>query len=402
MVRNTWVSTRLARIEKAAKNVGADLRAALLLGTRDQLPRIAEHAPWAEAHARLHEEALAAIVAAGVPRLYLPATLGGYEVDPVTCAMVCESLAAVDSAAAWHVMVFNAARLMAAGWPESTVEALWQDTPDLLVAASGHTPLHAEPDGNGFVVSGRNSFVSGCHHAHYLMSPALVGDAQHTAIVPMSGCHIVDNWDPLGMRGSGSNDVIVERVHVAAHFVLPQSAPDASRNRHYQGTLYRCPSRVVFATYIPVALGLARQGLDALAMLAGAKVPYASDLKLRHRSIAQIHYGRALAKYRSVRGYFYDALQSAWEQALEGVEFSSEQRADLYLAGTHTMQTCGEVVRHVADAAGSSATARGRPLERVLRDMETLRHHGFANESRYGSVAQVHWQAPLDYPLLLR
>ena len=66
------------------------------------------------------------------------------------------------------------------------------------------------------------------------------------------------------------------------------------------------------------------------------------------------------------------------------------------------MQTCAEIVRHVADAAGSNVLARGQPLERIMRDMEALKHHGFANESRYASVAQVLWGAELDYPLLLR
>ena len=66
------------------------------------------------------------------------------------------------------------------------------------------------------------------------------------------------------------------------------------------------------------------------------------------------------------------------------------------------MQASAAVVRHVADAAGSSVFDKAQPLERIVRDMETLRHHGFANESRYGSVAQVHWDAELDYPLLLR
>ena len=66
------------------------------------------------------------------------------------------------------------------------------------------------------------------------------------------------------------------------------------------------------------------------------------------------------------------------------------------------MQSSAAVVRLVADAAGSSVTYQGSPLERILRDMETLRHHGFANESRYGSVSQLRWGAELDYPLMLR
>ena len=79
-----------------------------------------------------------------------------------------------------------------------------------------------------------------------------------------------------------------------------------------------------------------------------------------------------------------------------------EQKADLYLAGTHAVQSSALVGRWAADAAGSSVIYRDGPLERIVRDMETLRHHGFVNESRYGSVAQLRWGAALDYPLMLR
>ena len=115
-----------------------------------------------------------------------------------------------------------------------------------------------------------------------------------------------------------------------------------------------------------------------------------------------MHFGRGLGKYRSVRTYFYSTLKQVWERAGNEIEFTDRDRADLYLAGTHTLQTCAEVVRHVADSAGSSILAKGRPLEQIVRDMETLKHHGFANESRYASVAQVLWKAELDYPILLR
>ena len=56
----------------------------------------------------------------------------------------------------------------------------------------------------------------------------------------------------------------------------------------------------------------------------------------------------------------------------------------------------------VTNAAGTTGADRKQTLERIRRDMETLRHHGFVNESRYSSVAQVFWGAEIDYPLILR
>jgi alkylation response protein AidB-like acyl-CoA dehydrogenase len=358
---------------------------------------------WAERHGRLADPVIAALVEAGIARLYLPRSLGGLEVDPLTCAAVTEVLARADNAAAWFVMVANAAKLMAASWPQETVDAVLRPNPDAVIAASGNRPFSAVPKDGGFVLRGVNSFVSGCHHADWLLSPALLDGEVRTVILPMAQCRIIDNWQTLGMRGTGSNDVEVRDVWVPATHCVAMAEPGAvERNASYQGTLYRCPGRIVFATYVPVALVLAEQALEELERLAHNKTPYAATATLKHRSVAQIKYGKALATWRAARGLFLDSLEETWDRACRGEEPSDEDRADLYLAGTHAVQSSAEVVRWVADAAGSSVIYAASPLQRIVRDMETLRHHGFANESRYGSVAQLRWGAELDYPLLLR
>lgn len=363
----------------------------------------AANAAWSEQHGRLADATVSALLDAGVARLYLPESLGGLEVDPLTCAAITESIAEADPAAAWFVMVANAARLAAAAWPESLVRELFGNDPDVVIAASGNRPFEARPEGDGFVVSGVNSFVSGCHHARWLLSPAVVAGKVRSVILPMAACRIVDNWHALGMRGTGSNDVRADEVWIpASHTVVMPEPGRGQRNPCYQGTLYRCPGRIVFATYVPVTLSLAARALAALDDLAEGKTPYAETAKLKHRSIAQIKSARALATYRAARGLFLGALEGAWERACRGEEATAEQKADLYLAGTHAVQSAAQVVRWVADAAGSSVIYRDGPLERIVRDMETLRHHGFVNESRYGSVAQLRWGAPLDYPLMLR
>lgn len=362
---------------------------------------IERHAGWAEQQGRLHDRALQALVEAQVPRLFLPASLGGLEVDPVTCALACEKLAVADTAAAWHVMVFNVARLMAAQWPQALVELLWADDPDTLVAASGHTPLQAVPQGDGYLISGRQRFVSGCDHASWLLSPVLIDQIPAIAVMPLAECSIEQNWDTLGMRGSGSSDVVVSELAVPKlQVVIPN--PQAAANDLYQGTLYRCPSRIVFATYVPVALSLAARSLDLVAAMVGNKTPGGSAGSLRERNIAQLHYGKALALYRSARLLFFQSLEQTWARAVLGDDASDVDRADLYLAGTHAVQASSEAVRHCADIAATTMVTKGEALERIGRDMETLRHHGFVNESRYASVAQIHWGAELDYPQLLR
>jgi alkylation response protein AidB-like acyl-CoA dehydrogenase len=364
--------------------------------------RLVQHSDWSEQACRLHDDSFAAIVEARVPRLFLPAGLGGDEVNPMTCALVCEEIAASDTAAAWHIMVFNAAKLMAAKWPAELVETLWGDQPDRLVAASGHTPLKGKRVEGGIEIWGTQRFVSGCNFAEWIMSPILMDGEMHNAVIAIEDCQVQDNWNTLGMRGSGSNDVLIDHVRVPSLQVVPPAQPDTPVNPYYQGALYQCPSRIVFATYVPVALSLAKRAIDEVALLVKTKTPGGGASKLTEKHMAQGHFGRALALYRSARLMFYNALEITWQRALDGREPSPEHRADLYLAGTHAVQTSAEVVRLMGNIAGTTMTERGHPLDRINRDMETLRHHGFVNESRYASVAQVLWGAELDYPAMLR
>ena len=364
--------------------------------------RVAAHSGWSEQACRLHEDSFAAIVEARIPRLFLPEGLGGDEVSPMTCAAVCEAVADADTAAAWHIMVFNAAKLMAAKWPAELVETLWADNPDRLVAASGHTPLRGVHVSGGVEISGTQRFVSGCNYAEWIMSPVMIDNEMHNAVIAIDQCQVKDNWNTLGMRGSGSNDVLIDRITVPSLQVVPPSQSETQVNAYYQGALYRCPSRIVFATYVPVALSLAKQAIDEVASLVKTKTPGGGASKLTEKHMAQGHFGRALAMYRSARLMFYNALEITWQRALDGLQATPEHRADLYLAGTHAVQTSAEVVRLMGSVAGTTMTEGGHPLDRINRDMETLRHHGFVNESRYASVAQVLWGAELDYPAMLR
>jgi len=351
-------------------------------------PLLVEQSSLAEQQGNLTETAVDALVDAGVARLFLPRKLGGLEVDPSTCAAVTACIARADSAAAWFVMVANSARLLAATWPEALIETLFADDPDTLIAASGNRPLQGVAVKGGYQLNGTNGFVSGCRFAQWFLSPFVVQGKQHMAIMPMSACKIIDNWDAWGMRGTGSNDVSVTNVTVPDSHVVSLAVPRA-RNRYYSGHLYRCPGRILFATYVPIALVLAEQALQQLETLAQHKTPAGVAAKLRDRSVAQIKYGKAMATYRSAQLYFDDALAQAYARAQAGLTATADDKADLYLAGTHAVQASAQVVRWVADAAGTSVIFERHPLSRIVRDMEMLRHHGFANESRYGSVVRL-------------
>lgn len=367
------------------------------LGSIEAIVR--EHRADAERAGRLATPVVDALKRAGVTRLYAPTSRGGFGADPVTVSRVTEQLAEWDPAAAWFVMVSNAVRVGAKGFTPALFELLWGDDIATVVAGSGNAALTGEWVEGGIVVSGRIGFVSGCHHADWLLCPLVLEDGVRTAFIPLDAVEIEDNWHVSGLRGTGSNDVLLDRLFLPHVQVLE---PGRGGNDFCDDAMFRCPGRIVFATYVPLAFVLARQALAELTKLALEKTPYATKNKLAHRSVAQIKYGKGLALYRSAYNYYYDTMREAWERAEAGALASDDEKADLYLAGVHAVQSSADVVRLVADVAGTSVIYLDNALEGIVRDMEVLRHHGFANEQRFGSVAQVKWGVPLDYPLMLR
>ena len=126
----------------------------------------------------------------------------------------------------------------------------------------------------------------------------------------------------------------------------------------------------------------------------------ASSGLLKDRSSAQIQLGRAEAILRSGRLLLLDTLHQAWQRCLDGVPHSLEERADLQLGMAHAMSSAVQAVDLACGIAGTTAFRATSPLERCFRDVQTMRHHVFASEQRYGTFGQVYLGVEPDFPVI--
>jgi alkylation response protein AidB-like acyl-CoA dehydrogenase len=218
---------------------------------------------------------------------------------------------------------------------------------------------------------------------------------------PRAECEIIeDTWDVMGMRGTGSNDISVTDVYVPRSRTFPM-APDFEPGSHYRGPLYRLPLVGAAASGIPTPmLGVARRALDEVTELARTKTPVASSSPLKERASAQLQLGRAEAILRSGRLLLLDTLSEAWRRCVDGETHSLEQKADLLLAMAHAMSSAVQVVDLACSIAGTTAFRASSPLERCFRDVQTMKHHVFASEQRYGTFGQVYLGVPADFPVI--
>jgi alkylation response protein AidB-like acyl-CoA dehydrogenase len=389
----------------------SELADQLLERARSIGPMLRAHADVAERERRLPKAVLDALAEAGLQRMLVPRSLGGLEVDPVTCARIVEEVASYDSAAAWSLQSANVNAFFSARLPDDGVEEMLGANPNVIVAAAFHPPQQAIEVDGGFRVSGRAPLASIVHDSDWILFSTFIMDGAQPRMTPFgpaviavimrtSEVEILDTWYTLGMRGTDSNDAAFNDVFVPARRTFPFS-PEFTPGRHFRGPLYRFPAVPITAMYSTgVMLAAARGAITEFKELAQRKVAMGSMKTLRDRGVVQATLAKAEAILRSGRALLYDTLSDAWARTLAGGSHTMEQRADLLLAGIHAAESAVQATTLMHGLAGTTGIYTRSRVDRYFRDVHTLHHHGFVSESKLESVGQVYLGLPPDFPLI--
>ncbi|MDQ3759254.1 MAG: hypothetical protein M3331_04850 [Actinomycetota bacterium] len=334
----------------------------------------AEHARRSERERTLAPEAAAALAASPIPSMLVPEALGGGERNPREMVGALDLIGRGDGSTAWCAMVAATSGLISAYVDQGFAREAFAPPG---VSGGVYAPMgRADRDGDGFVVSGRWPFASGCKHATTLMGGAIVqgesGPEVRMMVFPAAVAEIHDTWDVTGLRGTGSHDIEVSELNVPAG----HSASLSDDHPHHDGPLYAFPPFGLLALGIAgVALGIARGAIDDLVELAAAKRPGGSMRTLAERSSAQASVARAEALVNSAGAYIGQAIEDAEAEADDVGELSPHYRAELRLAATHAARSAADAVDLMYEAAGGTAIYASSPLERRFRDIHTAKAH---------------------------
>ena len=375
-------------------------------------PVIREHTEAAERERRLSKPVIEALNRAGLTRMAVPKSLGGLETDPVTMLRVVEEIARVDSIPAWLLMVANGGSIIASRLPAATVEQLFADPSDCLIASAFQPPVAAREVAGGYRLTGRRALSSYAHAARWMCLTGVVMDGEQPritsgaptmiiALMPTKDVEVLDTWHALGLRGSDSADVEVQDLFVPLTFTCPL-VPAFEPNKHYLAPLYKLPmlASIVLATIPPTAIAVARNAIEEVCAMATKRTPLASAVPLRDRGVAQSQIGRAEAMLSAARALMYETMVETWTRTKAGETLTVEQRTRVLMAATHAVQVAAEVTNMMFTCGGSSAVFSRHPLERLFRDSQVMRQHGFVAASRYETMAQVMLGLPPDFPLV--
>jgi alkylation response protein AidB-like acyl-CoA dehydrogenase len=343
---------------------------------------------------------------AGIHRMFVSRPLGGAQVSLQTGSAVLQALAALDPSVAWQMGVQGAIGRLSDYLPESVARRLFKDQSSLVVGSVNPTG-YAEVVESGYRLTGRWGFASGSAHAAWLVCAAFVtkdgrrlttdaGPEIRMLFVPKSRVQMLDTWHTVGLRGTGSEDYLIDEpdgVFVPEEFTVRQSdmfaAPPERPSLGYPVSYYDFG---LFGSGSTV-LGIARGALDAFKAFARSKVPSAGSQSLADSHTVQEQVARAEALVRSARLLLADAAWHATEQGRDGGDSLS---ATVRLSAASVADSSCAAVDILFDLAGTTSLYAGNLLERYFRDVHTAAKHITVSRTNFEMAGQYLLGGPLQ------
>jgi alkylation response protein AidB-like acyl-CoA dehydrogenase len=364
-------------------------------------PMLKAAADEIEERRQLPDSVVEALIESGFFRLLLPRSLGGAELHPLKYVQVLEEIARAEPSTAWCLGQNSGCSMSAPYLDPAVAREIFEPRRGILawgpeLPGAGRGLVVA----GGIRVTGRWGFATGSRHATWLGAhvPLFSADgtprlnpsgrqAVRTALFPKATAEITDNWQVIGLRGTGSDSYAVEDLLVPQKFTFTRDDP---AERRESGPLYKFTSGMVYAMgFSNVSLGIARGALEALVELARDKIPRGARHPLRHNNVVQSLVAQCEAKLRSSRAYVRSTLCEMCDEAERCRDFAPEQHARLRLAATWAIQQSREVVADIYSAAGATAIFNENPFERRFRDMHAGSQQGQGRPVHFETVGQI-------------
>jgi alkylation response protein AidB-like acyl-CoA dehydrogenase len=367
---------------------------ALIDRAADVGAEIATHAARHDTDGTFVDEGLACLRQAGLLALGVPTELGGSGATVRQVADVQRELAhhcgstALATSMHQHVVCFTAWRYRR-GLPgaEATLRRV-ADEGILLVSTGGadFTRPRGEAtkvDG-GYRVSGRKVFASQSSRGTVMSTMFAFDDPEQgrrvlNMAVPMAadGVSVLDNWDTLGMRGTASNDIVLEDVFVPDDKVLanrPHGVVDPALQ-----VIVSIAMPIISAVYLGVAEAAYQAALEA----AAAK---ADDL-LVQRQVGLMSHRLRIASW---------ALDGALDEVGDDPDPSVLRLAAVMAAKREIALAGVEVCDIAMEVGGGAAFFKGSTIERCYRDIRAAKFHPFTPDQTLVHAGRLALGLPVD------
>ena len=377
---------------------------------RHLLDAITRIRPILEADAEANDDAetlawpsVVALYREGLLSLKVPHELGGPEVDPHLYLELCDELSYINPSAGWCAFINStSAALLGAFLPDAGAERVFPSG-RIPIASGALIPRGvATPVAGGWRVSGQWPFASGSAHSSWLlagfriMRDGAAGPEHMVMAAAIEDVQFVDNWQVMGLKGTGSRDFIL-----TDHFVAEDMAFDLLTTDPRKGGPMFWLGRPGFVTpdHAAFALGVARRALDEIAMQAGSYQRGYLTSPISQRGALQHDLGKCDQQLRAARALCREALDEAWEFCRRRERPDLERQLRLRGACAYATDVACQIATTAFRYGGGNSIYNDRVLQRCMRDINAAAQHFMVNTSAYDNLGQFRLGMPNVNPM---
>jgi 3-hydroxy-9,10-secoandrosta-1,3,5(10)-triene-9,17-dione monooxygenase len=374
----------------------------VLGAVRELLPVIRERAQEAEDARRIPAESIKDLQETGFFKLLQPKRYGGHEANPIDFYTAVRLIASACGSTGWVASVLGVHPWHVGLFAEEAQREVWHEDTDVRISSSYAPVGRATPVDGGFRFSGRWSFSSGCDHATWILLGGLVIGADgkptdfRTFLLPIRDYTIVDVWNTVGLRGTGSNDIVVEDAFVPEHRTLSFNhtgtcvCPGQEVN---PGPLFRLPYGTVhpFTITAPI-IGMAQGAYDAHVSYTAERLraSYLGE-KAAEDSFAQVRIAEAACEIDAAWLQLERDVAEELALAEAGKKIPMELRLRARRDQVSGTARAISAIDRLFESAGGKAINNDLPIPRFWRDAHAARVHAANDLERalvmYGKFA---------------
>ncbi|TCK01232.1 3-hydroxy-9,10-secoandrosta-1,3,5(10)-triene-9,17-dione monooxygenase oxygenase subunit [Nocardia alba] len=356
------------------------------------LPTLRERAQEAEDLRRIPDESMKALQETGFFRLLQPTQWGGHAADPVIFYDTVRKIASACGSTGWVSGIIGVHNWHLALFDQQAQQDVWGEDTDVRISSS-YAPMGAgQAVDGGYIVRGSWAWSSGSDHATWavLGGPVIKNGKPvdfGSFLIPRSDYRIDDVWNVVGLRGTGSNTVVVEDVFVPTHRFLSFRAMSEGRAPGLEqntDAVYKMPWGTIHPTTISAPIvGMGYGAYEAHVEHQGKRVraAYAGE-NAKDDPFAKVRVAEAASDIDAAWRQLSGNVAEEYALLLAGEEVPFDLRVR---ARRDQVRSTGRVIASIDklfESSGATALANGTPLQRFWRDAHAGRVHAANDPER--------------------
>lgn len=315
--------------------------------------------------------------------LLTPQELGGWGADIITTMKVIEVISRADASTGWALMaIVNSTGFVGGAGSDALIELTYGGE-ELPVVAGMFAPLcRAERVDGGFMLGGSYSFGSGSTHANWMAGGALIMEGGSSREVvyfaPKSEVNLKENWDVIGLKGTGSHDYEIPRRFVDEDLIIyRQNSPILRGQASWRLGL----AAIAAAGHAAVAQGMGLAAADQLQLVMSTRKGRAGQLAPVDQQLFGHDFSKMEGRFRAARSYCLEVYADGLSTVESGDPLSELQYQRMRQVNTLVHGAAFDLANFAFTWGGSASLRGNSDLGRVFRDVRVAVNHIFVDPS---------------------